>query len=153
MSLTTTSGPFTPTSPSFSNYQVNGPASQVFFEPVPRRVRGLIAGKAVVDSDNAMLLHETGAMITLYFPIADVAADYLTETNHSTHCPFKGDASYWSLSVDGNQHENAMWGYEDPIETAPWLKGYVAFYWNAIDQWFDEDTEIHGHFDVSGNHA
>ena len=146
MSLTTTSGPFAPSAPSFGNYEVEGPARQVFFEPVSRRVRGLVAGKTVVDSDNAMLLHETDTMVTLYFPIADVSADYLTKTDHSTHCPFKGDASYWSLDVDGAAQENAMWGYEDPIESAPWLKSYVAFYWNAMDQWFDEDAEIFGHF-------
>ncbi len=146
MSLTTPSGPFTAASPSFANYEVKGPARQVFFEPVPRRVRGLVAGKTVVDSDNAMLLHETGTMVTLYFPMADVAAEFLTKTDYSTHCPFKGDASYWSLSVDGKTLENAMWGYEERVESALWLDGYVAFYWNAMDQWFDEDTEIFGHF-------
>lgn len=146
MSLTTASGPLTAATPSFANYKVDGPSSQVFFEPIPRRVRGAVDGTTIVDSDGAMLLHETGTMVTVYFPIDDVGSKYFTKTDKSTHCPFKGDASYWSLNIDGHRRENVMWGYEDPIQTAPWLKGYVAFYWNAMDSWFDEDTEVFGHF-------
>jgi uncharacterized protein (DUF427 family) len=146
MSLTTASGPLTAATPSFANYEIEGPPSQVFFEPVTRRVRGIVGGKIIVDSDNAMLLHETGTMVTVYFPVSDVAIEYFNKTDRSTRCPFKGDASYWSVNVDGQTRENVMWGYEDPIQSTPWLKGYVAFYWNAMDSWYDEDTEVFGHF-------
>jgi uncharacterized protein (DUF427 family) len=68
-----------------------------------------------------------------------VREDLLEPTDHTTHCPFKGDASYWSVRVGDRVAENAVWGYLDPIETAPALAGYRAFYWNKMDEWLEED--------------
>ena len=117
----------------------------VTFEPSPKRVRVMVNGKTVADSLNTVLLFETGIRPVYYFPRQDVRADFLKRTDHRSHCPFKGDASYWTLAVGDRQVENAVWGYEQPIEAAAPIKGYMAFYWNKVDHWFEEDEEIFGH--------
>lgn len=92
-----------------------------------------------------MLLHESNIFPVLYFPIDDVAMDLLAKADLTTHCPFKGDASYWTITVGDVVADTAVWGYETPIESAAWLEGYVAIEWARMDQWFDEDDEIFGH--------
>jgi uncharacterized protein (DUF427 family) len=67
--------------------------------------------------------------------------DLLEPTDHSTRCPYKGEASYWSVRVGDHVAENAVWGYPEPIDDAPPLAGYVAFYWNKLDTWYEEDEE------------
>jgi uncharacterized protein (DUF427 family) len=117
----------------------------LYFEDSPRRVRGVFAGETIVDTTRAKLMHETGLLPVYYFPHEDVNADVLEATEHSTHCPFKGDASYWSVVVGERVTENAAWHYPEPIEGAPPLAGYTAFYWKALDQWFEEDEEVFVH--------
>ncbi|NQY56505.1 MAG: DUF427 domain-containing protein [Ilumatobacteraceae bacterium] len=74
-----------------------------------------------------------------------VRAEVDGATDHSTHCPFKGDASYWSVRVGDRVVENAVWGYPAPLPEAQWSTGYVAPYFAKMDRWFDEDTEVFGH--------
>jgi uncharacterized protein (DUF427 family) len=105
----------------------------------------MLNGKTVADSLNTLLLFETGHRPIYYFPRQDVRADFLKRTDHRTHCPFKGDASYWTLAVGDREVANAVWGYEQPIEAAAPIKGHLAFYWDKVDHWFEEDEEIFGH--------
>lgn len=145
MSLTL--GPNRPLSsagPATVNYQVDGPKHRLFLDPFPRRIRAFLGGELVLDSIRAMLLHESNLMVVLYVPRDDVLAK-LTPTEHTTHCPFKGDASYWDVEAGGQRANNAVWGYLEPQPEASWLDGYVAFYWDAMDAWFDEDEETRGH--------
>ena len=145
MSLTL--GPDRPLSsngPTTVNYQVEGPRHRLFLGPFPRRIRAFLGGEPVLDSVRAMLLHESNLMVVLYVPREDVLAQ-LTPTDHRTHCPFKGDASYWDLTSGGETAPNAAWGYLEPLPEASWLTGYVAFYWDAMDTWFDEDEETGAH--------
>ncbi|MGI8876124.1 MAG: DUF427 domain-containing protein [Egibacteraceae bacterium] len=145
MSLTL--GPNRPLSsrgPATVNYHVDGPAHRLFFDPFPRRIRAFLGGELVLDSLRAMLLHESNLMGALYVPREDVLAA-LTPTEHTTHCPFKGDASYLDVAAGGQTGENAVWGYLQPQPEASWLEGYVAFYWGRMDAWFDEDEETAGH--------
>jgi uncharacterized protein (DUF427 family) len=58
--------------------------------------------------------------------------DLLEESDHTTHCPFKGDASYWSVKVMDKVAENAVWSYPEPVESAPPVAGYQAFYWRTM---------------------
>jgi uncharacterized protein (DUF427 family) len=114
-------------------------------EPSPRHVRAVFNGVAVADSKRVLLLRERGHVGVYYFPMDDVRLDLLTPTDHRTHCPYKGDASYWSLEVDGRRADNAVWGYEDPLPDRVDIKGHVAFYWHKLDQWFEEDEEVFVH--------
>lgn len=145
MSITITSGPLSPAPPTTVNYAIDGPNNKILFTPFPRRVRAMFADEIVLDTDAGMLLFESGLLPALYVPVADVRSELLTKTEHSTHCPYKGDASYWSITVHDRTAENAVWGYETPIESAAFIQGYMALYWNRVDQWFDEDQEVFGH--------
>jgi uncharacterized protein (DUF427 family) len=144
MSLTMATGPLS-VAPAPSNYAIDGPKHRILFEPHPRRVRALFAGRTVLDTTRGHLLHESNLLPVLYVPIEDLDASLLEPTDHSTHCPFKGDASYWSLRVGDRVAENAVWTYREPLEAAPWLRGYAALYWNRVDTWLEEDDEVRGH--------
>jgi len=145
MSLTINPGPLSGKPEQTVNYRIEGPAHRLFMQPFPRRVRAALGGETVVDTTNAVLLHETGLLPMLYFPEQDVRQDLLQATGHHTFCPFKGTASYWSVRAGDQVAENAVWAYPEPNSESSWLKGYVGFYWTAMDAWYDEDEQVEGH--------
>ena len=145
MTLTIGTAPFGRRPDGEFNFSYDAPQHVLYFEGSPRRVRVELAGRVVADSRDAKLLHETGHLPVYYFPEEDVDSRCLEPSDHSSHCPFKGDASYWSVRAGDRVAENAVWGYPDPIEGAPPIAGHLAFYWGAMDRWLEEDDEIHGH--------
>jgi uncharacterized protein (DUF427 family) len=146
MSLTVGRGPFAREPAGRFNTEIVPPAGAVlFFDPVPQRIRATFAGETVVDSGDAKLLHETGHLPVYYFPLGDVRQDLLEPSEQRTHCPHKGDARYWSLRVGSRTEPDAAWAYDEPLEPAPFLRGHVAFYWRALDGWFAEAEQLHGH--------
>lgn len=117
----------------------------ITIEPSSKRVRVMFNGKTVADTLCAGLLLEAGHRPVYYILREDVRMDLLTRTDHRTHCPYKGDASYWTLQAGSRRSENAVWSYEEPFaEVAP-IKGLLAFYWDKVDHWFEEDEEVFGH--------
>ena len=120
-------------------------ARRVRTEPNHRRVRVFFGGEAVADSSRTLYLFETGHLPVYYFPRDDVRFDLLEPTSHHTHCPYKGDASYYTVVTGGQRYENAVWVYQDPIDSVPELSDYVAFYWNQADAWYEEDDEVYKH--------
>jgi len=88
------------------------------------------------------VLHETRLRPTLYIPWSDVRAKFLTKTDHRTHCPFKGNASYWSIEVNGARADNAAWAYEEPSEDAAAIQGYVSFYPDKVSHEYDEESGV-----------
>ncbi len=93
-----------------------------------------------------MLLHESGLQPVYYFPPEDVRADVLEPSDKHTHCPKKGDASYYTIRVGDRVVENGAWYYPDPLPDAPpLLKGLIAFYFDRMDRWLEEDEEIGVH--------
>jgi uncharacterized protein (DUF427 family) len=145
MSLTFADGPLSGRPPQTVNYRIEGPAHKLLMHPFPRRVRATFGGQTVLDTDRAVLLHETGLPPQLYAPIEDIRADLIQPTDHHTYCPFKGTASYWTVNAGDQQAENAIWSYPEPNQEAAWLEGYAGFYWNAMDEWYDEDERVDGH--------
>jgi uncharacterized protein (DUF427 family) len=145
MSLTLAQGPLAARPPRTVNYRIEGPAHRLYMHEFPRRIRAVFGGETVLDSTRAMLLDETGLLPQLYIPNDDIRQDLLTPTTHHTHCPFKGDASYWSVVAGGRTAENAMWAYPEPKPESDWLRGYGAFYWDRLDEWYDEDERVEGH--------
>ena len=111
-------------------------------EPCPHRVRAVVAGEAVADSTRALYLYETRHAPVWYVPIEDVRGDLLEATDHTSRCPFKGDARYWSIVVGGERRENAVWGYPEPIETCPDISRHVAFFWDRVDAWYEDDEQV-----------
>ena len=114
-------------------------------EPSPRRVRVVFAGTVVADSTRVLLLRERRHVGVYYFPMDDVRTDLLVPSDKQTTCPYKGEASYWSIKVDGRRAEDAVWAYQDPIPERADIKGHVAFHWDKVDQWFEEDEEVFVH--------
>jgi len=145
MSLTLGRGPLVAKDFPESNYEIDGPKHRILWHEFPRRVRAELAGATVFDTVSGRLLHESQMLPVLYVPEADVDFGLLEPTDHSTHCPFKGDASYWSIRVGDQVSENAVWSYLEPNDEASWLAGHYACYRGKLDAWFDEDEEIRGH--------
>jgi uncharacterized protein (DUF427 family) len=146
MTLTIGTGPFGDQGEKTFNFQVEAPRDHVlYFEDSPRRVRVELGGETVADSRRVKLMHETRHLPVYYFPEEDVRMDLLEATDHTTRCPHKGEASHWSVRVGENVAENAVWSYPEPIESAPPIAGYLAFYWRKMDRWFEEDEEVFVH--------
>ena len=143
MTLTIGTGPFGDQGDKSFNFEVRAPSDHLlYFEDSPRRVRVVFGGETVADSRRAKLLHEAGLLPVYYFPIEDVRMELLEESDHTTHCPYKGDASYWSVRAGVRVAENAVWSYLEPIDSAPPIAGYLAFYWRKMDHWYEEDEEV-----------
>ena len=121
------------------------PDYRVAFERSPRRVRVRFNGETVADSTDAHLLFETRHLPVYYFPRADVRLDLMTPTADQTFCPDKGTASYWTIKVGDRAAENAVWGYPEPFEEVAAIADFVAFYWDRVDAWYEEDEEIFVH--------
>jgi uncharacterized protein (DUF427 family) len=121
------------------------PNHKVETEPSPRWVRVKFGGETVVDSKHAVLLRETRHTPVYYFPQSDVRMDRMRRTDLGTHCPYKGDASYWTLQVGDRVAENAAWSYLEPYPEQQAIEGLVAFYWNKMDGWYEEEEEIFVH--------
>lgn len=146
MTLTIGTGPFGEQSTGEFNFEVGAPRNHaLYLEDSPRRVRAEFGGEAVADSRRAKLLHERGYLPVYYFPREDIRMELLEGTDHTTHCPFKGDARYWSVKVGDRVAENAAWNYPEPLESSPHLTELVAFYWGAMDRWLEEDEEVFVH--------
>src|SRR5918911_3264450 len=146
MSLSLGSGPLGTRPAGAFNFGFDGaPAHRLYFEPFPRRLRALVGDRVVLDSVRGRLLYESGLLPRVYVPFDDLDATLLEPTGTSTHCPFKGDASYWTLRAGERVVEDAVWAYERPIESAAWLAGYASLYWEKADAWFCEDERIFGH--------
>lgn len=145
VALTRAHGPLSPTAPATVNYTVDGPAHKLLMHPFPRRVRAEFAGRTVLDTRAGMLVHETALLPRLYVPETDLDQTLFVPSDLSTHCPFKGDATYRTLRVGDREMPDALWAYPDPKPEAAWLAGYASLYWAAADAWFDEDEQVFGH--------
>jgi uncharacterized protein (DUF427 family) len=143
MTLTRGSGPLGGR-PAASNYTIDAPAHRILFEPDGRRLRAFVGDRPVLDTTRAHLLHETGIRPVAYVPLEDFDEELLERTATSTHCPFKGDASYWTLRVGDDVREDAVWAYEEPLDEAAWLRGFAALAFDRADRWMVEDEPVVG---------
>lgn len=112
---------------------------RIDLEPSPKRVRVVFGGEKIADSTRAVVMLEPRHQPVHYFPRDDVRMDLMQRTDHRSHCPFKGDASYWTLAVGSRVAENAVWSYEDPFEDVAGIKKYIAFYRDRMDAWSEDD--------------
>lgn len=109
-----------------------GPDHPITIEANSRRVRITWNGQVVADLKRALTLREAAYAPVQYIPRADVKMALLKRSDHGTHCPYKGDASYYSIELEGRRSENAVWSYQEPYEAMAAIKGYVAFYPNRV---------------------
>jgi len=104
------------------------PDYRIDLEPNAERIRVRFAGEVVADSERTLTVHETKHDPVVYFPQQDLVACFFERTAHSSFCPFKGEASYWTIRVGEHVSENAVWAYADPFEEVAGLAEHVAFY-------------------------
>jgi uncharacterized protein (DUF427 family) len=121
------------------------PGHWIHISDSPRNVRVIFGGETIADSKRMKLLREDGVLPVYYFPREDVRLDLMVPSDHKTHCPYKGTASYWSPRVGAKSAGNAAWSYMDPLPQAHELKNYFGFEWNKMDAWYEEDEEIFVH--------
>ncbi len=115
---------------------------EIKITPTSKRVRALLGGVTLVDTQNAILVKEGPRPPRYYVPIADITQECFTSTPHTTVCPYKGSASYWTIAAGGKSVENAAWAYRDPAEIVGAIKGYLSLEWAAADQWLEEDEVV-----------
>jgi uncharacterized protein (DUF427 family)/class 3 adenylate cyclase len=108
------------------------PDYEIRVEPAAKRVRVEFNGERIAESTRAVVLHETRHAPAYYIPLDDVRMDLLAKTDHATHCPFKGNASYWTVRVGDKVAENAVWAYEEPYREAKAIRGYASFYRDRV---------------------
>jgi uncharacterized protein (DUF427 family) len=128
------------------NFEPPEPGWTVYLEPTPKRIRVEVGGEVIADSRRAMMLHESGQQPIYYLPSEDVRQDVLEPSDRHTHCPKKGDASYYTINAGGETVDAGAWYYPDPLPDAPpALKGLIAFYFNRMGRWLEEGEEIGVH--------
>ena len=142
MSLTLGPGPLGTQPGGEANYTIDGPKHRIWFHPHPRRIRAEVGGRTVLDSTGGHLLHESNIPPRLYVPLDDFDRDVLEPTDHTTHCPFKGDAGYYTIRVGDVVRENSVWAYPHPLAAAPWLAPFASLYWDLADAWYEEDERL-----------
>ncbi|HVS48579.1 MAG TPA: DUF427 domain-containing protein [Candidatus Dormibacteraeota bacterium] len=132
----------------FLENQLLGPAPKVItvrVEPIVKRVRAFVGGVAIADSCRVMMMFETARLCVYYFPVEDVRTDLLVATSKVVTSIAKGDATHYSIAVDGRTVENAAWRYLDPRPGCPEIVNLIAFHWKLMDAWFEEDDEVFVH--------
>ena len=106
------------------------PDHRIDTSPAAATVRVTFKGEVIAESVDTIAMREGDYPVVYYIPRKDVKMDRLERTSHRTHCPFKGDASYFSLK-DGPA--NAVWSYEAPYDEMAAIKGLLAFYPDKVD--------------------
>jgi uncharacterized protein (DUF427 family) len=117
------------------------PGHQITITPSVARVEVWVDGSKVAESERAVLLDETGLPTRYYLPLDDVQQQILRPSNSTTTCPFKGEASYWSVEVDGKTHADLVWSYPDPIAEREAIRGLVSFYNERVDLVIDGERQ------------
>lgn len=146
MSLSLGTGPLAGHPGGVFNFDLStAPAHRIYFADYAPRLRALVGDRVVLDTRRAKLLYETGIPPVPYVPLEDFDEELLERTDHTTYCPFKGNASYWTVRAGDAVLENAVWAYEEPLPEASWLKGYGALYWKRASGWFVEEEPVFGH--------
>jgi uncharacterized protein (DUF427 family) len=108
-------------------------AHPITISPNPHRIRIVLGGFIVAETTRSLTLKEATLPPVHYIPREDVQMDLLERTDHGTHCPFKGDAAYFTVMAGGLVRENAVWTYESPKPGVKEIASYLAFYPSRVD--------------------
>ncbi|MHB9837141.1 DUF427 domain-containing protein [Paraburkholderia terrae] len=121
--------------PNTRTVKIPGPAHPITIERNPSRVVVTVAGRIIVDTRDALTLREAHYPPVFYVPRKDVdfALLELERTEHSTYCPYKGDATYFSIPSGGERAVNAIWTYELPYPAVAPIREHLAFYSDRVD--------------------
>jgi len=114
--------------------KIAGPDHPISIETNPSRVVVTVGGKIIADTHDSLTLREASYPAVQYIPRRDVDMAALKRSEHTTYCPYKGDASYYSIPAGGDRSLNAVWTYETPFAAMAKIKDYVAFYPDRVDE-------------------
>jgi uncharacterized protein (DUF427 family) len=118
-----------PTSP----VKIPGPDHPITITPTPGNVTVTLEGQVIARSSDALTLQEASYPAVQYIPRKDVDLTQVTATDHTSYCPYKGQASYYSIAAGGQRSVNAIWSYEEPHDAMAAIKDYMAFYPDRVD--------------------
>lgn len=142
----TGTGPLSRTPAGSFNFDPPPPGSALYLEATPKRIRVMVGSETVADSRRALVLQESGLQPVYYFPPEDVRQDLLEPSDKHTHCPKKGQASYYTIRAGERVVESGAWYYPEVLPDAPdELQGRIAFYFDRMDRWLEEAEEIGVH--------
>jgi uncharacterized protein (DUF427 family) len=116
-----------------SQARIPGPDHPISIGPHRERIIVRAGGVTIADSRNALALREASYSPVFYIPRKDVDMSRLTRTAHTSHCPYKGDASYFSIPAGGERSTNAVWSYESPYPAVAAIKDFLAFYPSRVE--------------------
>jgi uncharacterized protein (DUF427 family) len=114
---------------------------RITITPADLHVEVAVGGETVADSEHPVLLEETGLPTRYYLPRQEVRTELLRPTSTETTCPFKGQASYWSVEVGGEVHDDIVWSYESPIPQAEGVAGLLCFFNERVDLTIDGERQ------------
>ena len=120
-------------------------APDLLLAPSPKWIRAFFQGEVVLDTRRAQLMYHDKPYPDCYAPLEDIREDLLEATEHTTRCPTRGEARYWSVKVGDRTAENAAWSYHQPPGDIPDISGLVSLDWHAMDAWFEEAEEVFVH--------
>jgi uncharacterized protein (DUF427 family) len=118
---------------------------QIQILPCEKWVRVLFDGRWLADSQRTLLLMESGRYPVYCFPQENVRMEMLVATGETAHCPTKGLLSFWTVQAGDRKAEKAAWRFEEPTPAAADLQNLIAFDWDAMDAWFEEDEKLFSH--------
>ena len=114
--------------------KIPGPEHPITIAANLSRVVVTAGGEVIADTSDALTLREASYPDVQYIPRRDVKMAALRRSEHTTYCPYKGDASYYSIPAGGDRSVNAVWSYETPFDAMAQIKDYLAFYPSRVDE-------------------
>lgn len=114
--------------------KVPGPDHPITITPNPRRVRVVLGGVTIAETMRALTLREANYPPVHYIPRDDAAMAHFSATSHGTYCPYKGDASYFTVTAGGRTAANGVWSYAAPFPAVAAIAGHLAFYPDRVDR-------------------
>ena len=119
-----------------------GPDHPIDITPAKTRWRAMYGEHVIADSGDVLILTEASYAPVAYVPRADVSMEYFSRSERQTHCPYKGDAAYYTILMDGRFAENAVWTYEEPYPAMESIRGRLAFYPDKVEVYAVEDMLV-----------
>lgn len=113
--------------------KIPGPDHPISIAQNANRVVVSLGGEVIADTVDALVLREANYPPVFYIPRRDVAMDLVQRSDTTSYCPYKGDASYFSIPSGGARSADAIWSYEAPYEAVAEINGHVAFYPDRVD--------------------
>jgi len=113
--------------------KIPGPDHPITVTATPKRMQVRYGDHVIADSAMALTLQESTYPAVIYFPREDVSMEFFSRTEKTTHCPYKGDANYYTILMDGRFADNAVWTYEHTYPAMESIQDRLAFYPNQVE--------------------